>query len=254
MTRIFHDGPLAIGDRIALSDAAAQHLLRVLRARPGDDVLLFNGTGCEVHATVGSTSNRRTELLVRARAAAAAVESPLTITLLQGVSRGERMDFVVQKATELGVTAIAPVTTERSVVRLSADQAARRHDHWRAIMIAACEQCGRTVLPLLEPVAQLAPRLAAVSRGAVQIVLTPDGDQSLADTVRGAGAVELLIGPEGGLSAMEHEAARAAGFVGVTLGPRVLRTETAALVALALVQQVAGDLSRKRSRRQDHDR
>ena len=162
------------------------------------------------------------------------------------MSRGERMDFVLQKATELGVTAIAPVTTERCVVRLDTSQAERRIEHWRAITVSACEQCGRTKLPVLEPITPLTLRLAKSSSDTTRIMLTPDGGRALADAAHGATRVELLIGPEGGLSTAENELARHGGFTGATLGPRILRTETAALVALTIVQQVAGDLTRRR--------
>jgi len=243
LTRIHCSTKLAAGTPVSLSGSAAQHLRRVLRARPGDEVVLFDGAGSEFHAVVASSDERSITLRVISRTAARETESPLPVTLIQGISRGERMDFVLQKATELGVTVIVPVTTERSVVRLDSGQAQRRLDHWRAITIAACEQCGRTVLPVLQPVATLTDCLSRTHPGATRVVLTPDGTRSLAHAAAGSRCVEMLIGPEGGLSAHEQEAAHRAGFVGATLGPRVLRTETAALVALTIVQLVAGDLS-----------
>ncbi len=245
VTRIFHEGPLAAGDRVTLASAAAQHLSRVLRARAGERVVLFDGSGGEFHAEILASTDASTALRVLDRGTSPATESPLDITLLQGVSRGERMDFVLQKATELGVTTIVPVITERCVVRLDGRQAEKRHAHWRAVAIAACEQCGRAVLPVLEPVTTLATRLARASTGTTRVMLSPDGGQPLADVARNTTRIEILIGPEGGLAPAEQERARSAGFIAASLGPRVLRTETAALAAIAVVQLVAGDLARR---------
>lgn len=234
---------LATGEAAVLTDSAAQHLRRVLRARSGDEVLLFDGSGSEFRAVIVSGDERSTTLRVLERTAARETESPLMVTLIQGISRGERMDFVLQKATELGVTTIAPVVTERSVVRLDAGQAQRRLDHWRAVTVSACEQCGRTVLPVLQPVSMLTDCLSVANRAATRVMLTLDGSRSLAHAAAGSRCIEMLVGPEGGLSPHELEMAHRAGFVGATLGPRVLRTETAALAALTIVQLVAGDLA-----------
>lgn len=242
--RIFHEGPLAAGDRVTLASAAAEHLCRVLRARAGDRVLLFDGTGGEFHAEILAGTDTSTVLRVLERNTSPTTESPLDITLLQGVSRGERMDFVLQKATELGVTTIVPVITERCVVRLDGRQAEKRHTHWRAITAAACEQCGRTILPVLAPVTTLATLLTRASTGTTRVMLSPDGERPLSEVARNATHIEILIGPEGGLAPTEQQRARSAGFIGTSLGPRVLRTETAALVAVAVVQLVAGDLAR----------
>jgi len=244
VTRIFHDGPLAAGARVTLTGAAAQHLCRVLRARAGEQVVLFDGTGAEFRAEIIASTHASAVLQVIARSIPPVTESPLDVTLLQGISRGERMDFVLQKATELGVTTIAPVITERCVVRLDGPQAGKRHAHWRAITAAACEQCGRTVLPVLRPVATLASVLARLCPDATRVVLSPGGGRSLAEVARDAARIEMLVGPEGGLSPEESDMALRAGFIDVSLGPRVLRTETAALAAVAVVQLVAGDLAR----------
>jgi 16S rRNA (uracil1498-N3)-methyltransferase len=246
VTRLYIAAQLATGATARLDGGAATHLRRVLRAQPGDRIVLFNGSGADFAAEIISFDGDGALLRVGVGEPAAASESPLHVTLLQGVSRGERMDFVLQKATELGVAAIAPVLTERSVVRLDSDQAQRRLAHWRGVAIAACEQCGRATVPRVEPPATLEQRLAHGTAAASRVMLAPDGDRPLADAVRDAARVELLIGPEGGLSARERELARTAGFVAATLGPRVLRTETAALVALAVAQQVAGDLGAPR--------
>jgi 16S rRNA (uracil1498-N3)-methyltransferase len=169
-------------------------------------------------------------------------ESPLLLTLAQGVSRGERMDLVMQKATELGVTRLVPVLTERSVVRLDASQAERKLAHWRGIAIAACEQSGRNRPPEVSPPQALADFLRAGVDSGTRLLLAPAAQLRLPEIPRPVTAVTVLIGPEGGLTQEEQERAMAAGFVGVRLGPRVLRTETAALAALALLQQEFGDL------------
>jgi len=178
-------------------------------------------------------------------------ESPLALTLAQGISRGERMDWVVQKATELGVTTLVPLLTERSVVRLDAHQTDRKVNHWRAVAIAACEQCGRDRLPQVTAPLSLRDFLrgtvAGGSRGgapadSMRLVLSPVAERRIGDLARAAGSVTVLIGPEGGLTQEEQEVAAGAGFTPVRLGPRVLRTETAAIAALTLLQRQFGDL------------
>jgi 16S rRNA (uracil1498-N3)-methyltransferase len=168
-------------------------------------------------------------------------ESPLHVTLAQGISRGERMDVVVQKATELGVKRIVPVLAARTVVRLNAAQAANRLRHWRAIAVAACEQCGRNRLPEITPPMTLQAFLVSDLPDGLRLLLQPDGGLKARDLPADTAAT-LLIGPEGGLSDAERTAALAAQFRGLSLGPRILRTETAALAALAVIQQRLGDL------------
>lgn len=238
--RVFVDQAVAGGSLRLAADAAA-HLVRVLRLRPGADVVLFDGSGTEYPGRVRAATRRSVDIDV-GPGTSTDRESPLVLTLLQGVCRAERMDFVVRKATELGVAAIRPVLAGRSVVRLDAERAARRLAHWRAIVVSACEQCGRSYLPeLLEPL-PLAEALAAHA-GAVGVLLDPDaatGADALAPP--GAAPLALLVGPEGGLTQAERAVARAAGFTGIRLGPRILRTETAALVGIALLQARFGDL------------
>jgi 16S rRNA (uracil1498-N3)-methyltransferase len=168
-------------------------------------------------------------------------ESPLRLTLAQGVSRGERMDLVVQKATELGVTGLIPVLTERSVVKLTAQQSDRKVNHWRAIAIAACEQCGRNRLPALAAPVALREFLKGDAGPDARLLLSPTGTVALLDLPRSS-AITVLIGPEGGLTDEEEQSATSAGFTAVRLGPRVLRTETAAIAALALLQRQFGDI------------
>jgi 16S rRNA (uracil1498-N3)-methyltransferase len=172
-------------------------------------------------------------------------ESPLDITLLQGVARGERMDLIVQKATELGVTRILPILAERSVVKVDARQRERKLAHWKAIAISACEQCGRNRPPEVAEPAALSEAIAALPAGALKCLLAADGAKPLAAAARGVqGGIGLLIGPEGGLAENERRFAQANGFESFSIGPRILRTETAGLAALAVLQAVAGDYSR----------
>ena len=241
--RLYVDTPLVAGSRVALPEAAARHVGRVLRSRPGDELVLFDGSGDEYPATIERVSKQAVLVQVGARRERD-VESPLAVRLIQGVSRGDRMDTVVQKSTELGVRRITPLLSEHSVVRLDEERAQKRVAHWRRVAESACEQCGRNRPPRVDPPATLPAVLAGdPPPGAVRLLLSTAATDGidLPRQPRPAG-VELLIGPEGGFSAAEAALARDAGFRGVSLGPRVLRTETAAIAALALLQAAWGDL------------
>jgi 16S rRNA (uracil1498-N3)-methyltransferase len=240
LTRVYLDAPLEAGAGVTLTGSAARHLTRVLRLRPGQALTLFNGRGGEYAATLEALHGQKVAVAV-GEMSAIERESPLTLTLAQGVSRGERMDLIVQKATELGASRIVPLLTERSVVRLSASQAARKLEHWRAIAIAACEQSGRNRLPELSPPLSLSEFVSGAA-GTTRLLLSPTGTKSLDDVPRPAAGMTVLIGPEGGLTDHEQQAALRAGFVAVRLGPRVLRTDTAAVTAIALLQREFGDL------------
>jgi 16S rRNA (uracil1498-N3)-methyltransferase len=240
LTRVYLDAPLEAGARVTLTGSAARHVTRVLRLRPGQALTLFNGRGGEYAATIEALRRERVAVAV-GEPSAIERESPLTLTLAQGVSRGERMDLIVQKATELGASRIVPLLTERSVVRLSAPQAARKLEHWRAIAIAACEQSGRNRLPELAQPLGL-PDFAGTRAADARLLLSPGAATRIEDIPRPAGALTVLIGPEGGLTEAEQQTAVGAGFMPVRLGPRVLRTETAAIAALALLQREFGDL------------
>jgi 16S rRNA (uracil1498-N3)-methyltransferase len=240
LTRVYVDAPLASGMRVTLQGSAAGHLTRVLRLRVGEALTVFNGAGGEYAASIEHAHAGRVAVAI-GELRAIERESPLTLTLAQGVSRGERMDLVVQKATELGASGLAPVLAERSVVRLTAQQADRRLNHWRAIAIAACEQSGRNRLPAIASPVPLKDFLRT-NDGSMRLLLSPAATATLADLPRLVSAITVLIGPEGGLAETEQEAAVAAGFKPVRLGPRVLRTETAAIAALTLLQREFGDL------------
>ena len=243
LTRVYVDAALEPGVRVALEGSAASHITRVLRLRPGDALTLFNGRGGEYAGRIEKSRGGSVTVAVGPRSAVER-ESPLTLTLAQGVSRGERMDLVVQKATELGVSGLVPVFTERSVVRLDARQAARKVAHWRAIAVAACEQSGRNRLPDVATPLTLR-EFTGAARNAVsgaRLLLSPGAALRLDDIPSPVTDVTVLIGPEGGLTESEEDLARTAGFAPVRLGPRVLRTETAALAALTLLQRKFGDL------------
>ena len=235
------DAPLTPGAVVVLPEAATAHLVRVLRLGVGDAVVLFNGDGREFEATLESAGKRGAEARVGA-AREPGNESPLRITLAQGIARGEKMDWVLQKATELGVAAIAPVNTERTEVRLDAERAGKRLAHWQGVLASACEQSGRARLPALAEPASLAA-YAAAENATVKLALDPEGELELSALALPPDAhVALLVGPEGGLSERDLATARAAGFRGLRLGPRILRTETAGLAAIAALQAHYGDL------------
>jgi len=240
VSRVYAEVPVGGRVQLQLSGTAANHVARVLRLRPGDPLILFDDAGGEYAATVDALTRDAVRVTV-GEYLDVNRESPLQVTLAQGISRGERMDVVVQKATELGVRRIVPVLAERTVVRLNAAQAANRLRHWRAIAIAACEQCGRNRLPQITPPMSLQDFLVSDYPAGLRLVLSPEGGLT-ARELPASPAVTLLIGPEGGLSDAERSAALAAQFTGMMLGPRILRTETAALAALAVIQQRLGDL------------
>ena len=208
--------------------------------QPGDTLTLFNGAGGEYQASLVAVNKRE----ARARITgfhATERESPVQITLALAISAGERMDYSLQKATELGVTSIQPLATERSVVKLAGERADKRLQHWQHVVIAACEQCGRNRVPVVAPLQQFYAYLAGLDRNRRLLMLSPYADKPLKQVAPAASAV-LLIGAEGGLAPAEFEAAEASGFEPVKLGPRTLRTETAPVAALAVLQALWGDL------------
>jgi 16S rRNA (uracil1498-N3)-methyltransferase len=218
----------------------AHHLAHVLRLVVGDILVVFDGRGLEYPAAIERIGKSGVTLRV-SDPSPVDRESPLAVILAQGISSGERMDFTVQKAVELGITAIQPLATERSVVKLNAERAAKRVEHWRGVAASACEQSGRNRVPEVFPVASLTGWLAQVPADALRLTLSPGAASTLRELPRPAGGIVLLVGPEGGLSPREQDDARAAGFTPLRLGPRVLRTETAALAALAAMQATWGD-------------
>ena len=235
------DADLAPGRTLRLPEEKSLHLLRVLRLRDGDPVTLFNGDGSDYAARITGMEKKAVELTVD-EAHPRDNESPLAITLLQGVARGDKMDLILQKATELGVRAIQPVMTERTEVKLDADRAERRITHWRGVVAAACEQSGRTRVPTVAEPLPLHEAVAALSSESRRLILDPHRGRALkALDIDSTRPVVLVIGPEGGLGERDHCVLAGAGFEGVQLGPRVLRTETAGLAVLAALQALYGD-------------
>ncbi|MFT4257862.1 MAG: 16S rRNA (uracil(1498)-N(3))-methyltransferase [Pseudoxanthomonas sp.] len=241
LTRCFVDATLAPGNDIALPDAAATHLVRVLRLHEGDACVLFNGDGHDYAAQIVSAGKRETRVQIIS-ATPVNNESSLRIVLLQGIARGEKMDLILQKATELGVAALVPVQSERSEVKLDAERAARRVEHWRSVVVAACEQSGRAALPSIAAPQPLA--VAASTEATLKLTLDPEGEHALSSLQAPSPAtLAIAIGPEGGWSPRDRATLQAAGFSGLRLGPRILRTETAGLAAIAALQSRFGDFS-----------
>ncbi len=239
--RIYQPVALRRGQLIELDGQAAVHLTRVLRLRAGDALVLFNGEGGEFTARLVEAGRRSARIEV-GEFIDRELESPLQLVLAQGVSRGERMDYTVQKAVELGVSRILPLETVRSTVNLDGERRVKRRAHWQGVVNAACEQSGRNRVPVVEPVRGLADWLAEVTdEPGLKLVLHHRAEQSLAELPPPEGPVTLLVGPEGGLSEEEIEAALACGFQPLRLGHRVLRTETAALAAMSVLQWLWGD-------------
>lgn len=252
LTRLYLDTDLQSGSLLELARDSASHLAKVLRARVGDELTLFNGRGSEFAAVIETVRGSRVCVAVGVSRLADR-ESPLQISLIQCVPRGDRMDFVVQKATELGVARIIPVLSQRSVVKLDAAQAAAKLIHWQAVAISACEQCGRNRLPQIDTAQPLLNYLGALPikpADALRLVLEPQETQPDCDAgssmIPPVSAVQFGIGPEGGFAPEELEALGLCGFTRIALGPRVLRTETAAIAGLVMLQTHFGDMAMPR--------
>jgi 16S rRNA (uracil1498-N3)-methyltransferase len=240
LTRVYVDDTLLTGTVVELPRDTAAHLAKVLRIRGGDEIVLFSGDGREYVAAIETVRGSRVTAMV-GRGTDVDRESPLSVTLLQCIPRGDRMDMIVQKATELGVQRIVPVISQRSVVRLDATQAGAKGAHWRAVAVSACEQCGRTRLPVVEDPVPLLTYLGTAAKPAVRLVLEPDSSQGTVDLGPDL-PVEVGVGPEGGFDSEELDALELAGFARLGLGPRILRTETAAIAAVTWLQTRIGDM------------
>ena len=237
--RLYLPQPINEGDSITLNENTANHSVRVLRLRENAPVILFNGEGGEFEAIIETIKK---QVIVKVdKFIDINRESPLHIHLIQGISRGERMDYTIQKAVELGVSEITPVMTDRCVVKLNAERAQKRLEHWRGVMISACEQCGRTQVPQLNAIQKLDSWMDQ-PRQIPGLVLYHKAEKYLSNITKPEGDITLLIGPEGGLDEAEINHAVNKGFTEIQLGPRVLRTETAALTVLSAIQTLWGDL------------
>jgi 16S rRNA (uracil1498-N3)-methyltransferase len=239
--RVYSDLDLCVGTPVSLQGDAAHHIIRVLRMRAGDLVVLFDGSGQDYAGSINEIT-KKTVVIDLKQVSPSCTESPLRITLWHGICQGGRMDYVVQKATELGVHAIQPVFTSRGVVRLDKQRSKKRLTHWQKIVISAAEQSGCSRLPDIYEPRSLIDCLTTVSPDGQHLMLDPKGTAGFGKLLANSKAITLLTGPEGGFTEEECAAAQAAGFRLVSLGPRVLRTETAPVVALGIAQSIAGDL------------
>lgn len=242
ISRIFQPVALAVGSEIQLDEAATHHIARVLRASVDEELILFNGEGGEYAAVITRIDKKSVTVKIK-NFIERDTESPLELCLAQGISRGEKMDYTIQKAVELGVKKIFPLLTERCNVKLDADRREKRFQHWRSIIIGACEQSGRNKIPeILAP--QTLPQFLEQTTADWKFVLAPQAEKKLsAYSIPKNSRVILLIGPEGGLSDKEIEFAQRHDFLPLNLGPRILRTETAAVAAMTALQFHAGDFS-----------
>jgi 16S rRNA (uracil1498-N3)-methyltransferase len=238
VSRLFVAAPLNVGSQLELDDEAAHYVRSVLRLKPDQEIVLFNGRGGEYPSRFNEVSRKSVRVSVEAFSPRD-VESPLHVTLGLGISRGDRMDWAVQKAVELGVAEVTPLMTERCVSKLNDDKKQQRLQHWQHIVQHAAEQSGRTRLPAVSEIADL-PDWVGRQQG-VRVFLDPYAGQSLADLQLQQPQITLLSGPEGGFSERERQVAKAAGFIPVRMGARILRTETAVLSALSAVQTLWGD-------------
>ncbi len=233
--------PLQVDHTVKLPDAVARHAVGALRLRDGDKVTLFNGDGHEYEGILSARGQAEVRVLARHTPDR---ESSLRVILAQGISSGERMDLTIQKSVEMGIAAIEPLVMRRTIVKLAGDKLEKRRAHWQAVVVSACEQCGRNIVPPVARIAEFATWQRHRSDAAgLGLMLDPEAAVSLRDIPQPQAEVTLLVGPEGGFDPAERAMAGAAGFVGVRLGPRVLRTETAALAALAAMQTLWGDFS-----------
>jgi len=232
---------LALDQTVILEEPVSHHLLRVLRLQPGDPLQLFNGDGKEYQAILEGGPHKQAKALITGMQQPER-ESNLRLMLGQGISRGERMDFVLQKSVELGVHSVTPLWTNRSQVQLSGKRLEKRLSHWRGVIKSACEQSGRVILPQLNNAVNLQDWHCLEQPQRLQLVLDPTASLHLTD-IRPATVIQVLIGPEGGLDDEEIRKAEEHGFQRIRLGPRILRTETAALATLTAVQTLWGDLS-----------
>lgn len=238
--RIYQDTELASGNSVSLDKLASNHLLRVLRLRQGDEFTLFNGEGCEYPSKLEIAG--KSAIAHIGEALAIERESALRLHLYQGISKGERMDFAIQKAIELGVSEITPLFCERTVVSLKGDRLIKKQQHWQGIAISACEQSGRNRIPAIHPAQTFSQALAA-DKTQLKLMLEPTAGQQLSSIQPEDSSLSIYIGPEGGFSENEIIQAKSSDLRGINLGPRILRTETAALAAVTACQLLWGDLN-----------
>jgi 16S rRNA (uracil1498-N3)-methyltransferase len=237
--RIYTDQPLQPNQDLTLEPEASRHLLQVLRLRTGAELVLFNGDGCNYAALLESISKKQASAKVLS-GSDPEQESPIHIHLCIAVSKGERMDFAIQKSVELGVSEITPLFSQHGVVNLKGERLEKRLQHWRKVIISACEQSGRCRLPVLNHAIELDRWIDTPPQG-TGLILDPNSKTSIGSLEQQSNKINLLVGPEGGLSQAEITAAENSGFNGICMGPRILRTETAPIAAIAAIQTLWGD-------------
>ncbi|HVC50337.1 MAG TPA: 16S rRNA (uracil(1498)-N(3))-methyltransferase [Burkholderiales bacterium] len=237
--RFFHPELLCVGIETRMSESAGHHAAHVLRLKPGDHVTLFDGEGKDYLSRILSLSKSGVYIITET-CSIPDRESPVMMELAQGISAADKMDFTLQKAVELGVVKIVPLLTQRCLSKLDVEKATRRVSHWRQVVVSACEQCGRSIVPKVAPIESLDSYLKTSSEEGVKFMLSPRSDHGFSSFLA-PNNLSLLVGPEGGLTETEEQKALRSGFVAVKLGPRILRTETAALAALSAINALWGD-------------
>ena len=240
ITRLYCPVNLTHCAQANLTSAAAHHAIRVLRLKRGDEVRLFNGEGGEYEASIHRVDKDSVTVEIGPHHDVER-ESKVKVCLAQAITTGDKMDYTLQKAVELGVARIQPLQTNRAVVKLNQERAEKRLQHWQNVVVSACEQCGRNTVPKVAPIMTFEEWVASTDAATMRLMLSPYAEQSLRDCSVPTGAVSLVIGPEGGLNQDEVAFAQVKGFTSVRMGPRVLRTETAPLAALAAMQILWGD-------------
>ena len=238
-TRIYVDLDLAAGETFELPESAGHHVARVLRMQIDDSLILFNGQGGEYNVQISLLHKSKVQVEITSFDDIER-ESSIQIELFQGLSKGEKMDFTIQKTVELGVNKIVPLITTYSNVKLDLKRLEKKLDHWRKVIISACEQCGRNKIPELKEIMKL-DDLQSENEADLKLILAPDAEGSLSDLTNKPKTISIVIGPEGGLSQSEIETLTKNGYIGIRLGSRILRTETAALATIAALQNQFGD-------------
>jgi 16S rRNA (uracil1498-N3)-methyltransferase len=241
ITRLYHPEELRCGETTQLEASASSHLIRVLRSKPGTSIILFNGDGYDYVCKTLDSNTKRTSVTIESKLPKNN-ESNLSITLIQGLSRQDRMDTTIQKSVELGVNKIIPVICQRSNSRMTKDKQAKKLQHWHKVTISACEQSGRSIIPEITEIISLNDLLPSLDQPALKLILDPQAETSLKDITHSQQTVELLIGPEGGLNDDELASLEKNGFESIRFGPRILRTETAGPAAISAIQTLWGDL------------
>ncbi len=241
ITRLYHSAELHSGESIRLDNKTSNHLIRVLRSRTGTPVILFNGDGYDYHCITQDDNVKKTLLSIESRSETS-TESNLSITLIQGLSRQDRMETSIQKAVELGVSKIIPLLCQRSNTRLTKDKQAKKLEHWRNVAISACEQSGRSVIPQVSDIGTFNDFAKSLNANALKLYLNPEATTSLKTIDSNNLNIEILVGPEGGLNKEEINFLDESGFTGTSFGPRILRTETAGPAVISALQTLWGDI------------